>query len=176
MNIVFDTTGQNFGAVSDLIRFSKEKGYKTYFVIVWASRETCFQRVEARNQKIKDSSSGRLELPMDVAKAIYDGFMRPKGTASMFLLDYPVEPTETLLYNNNNNDINFKKPSLIYHKYRENDKEVIFSTDFPDFYNMNISASPPYITKKTNGGKRKKTRKNTRKKARKNTRKRFKSR
>ena len=49
--------------------------------------------------------------------------MRKIGTASMYLLDYRVEPTETLLYNNDNDNDNdndkFKKSTLIYHK---NDK------------------------------------------------------
>jgi predicted ABC-type ATPase len=62
LNIVFDTTGQNFRAVSDLLRESKSAGYKTTFTVIWASKETCLRRVESRNA----SSRGRITLPIDI--------------------------------------------------------------------------------------------------------------
>lgn len=154
LNMVFDTTGQNFKAISDLIRNSRDNRYKTYFTIVWASLETCLRRVEGRNQQLREISSGRIELPIHVAESIYNGFMQQKGTASMFLLDYPVKTTETLLYNNNTDG---SEPELLYHKIGNH---VVHSTNFPTFYNMQLSESSPYITKKASGGKRKKTRKN----------------
>ena len=160
LNMVFDTTGQNFKAISDLIRNSRDNRYKTYFTIVWASLETCLRRVEVRNQQLRETSSGRIELPLPVAESIYNGFMQQKGTASMFLLDYPVKPTETLLYNNNTDG---SEPELLYHKIGN---DVVHSTNFPTFYNMQISESSPYITKKSSGGKRKKTRKNRKSKRR----------
>lgn len=168
-NIVFDTTGQNFKAISELIRNSRSIGYKTYFTIIWASLETCLRRVEGRNQQLRESSSGRIELPIPVAESIYNGFMQQKGIASMFLLDYPIKPTEILLYNNN---VDGSEPELLFHKQGN---VVVHSSNFPTFYNMQISESSPYITKKSSGGKRKKTRKNKKLKKSKKSKKYFKN-
>jgi len=148
LNIVFDTTGQNFRAVSDLLYTSRQLGYKSYFSIIWASLETCRRRIEGRNQYLRESHAGRIELPLEVAEGIYNGFIQPKGTASMFLLDYPVRANEVFLYNNN---IDGAEPQLLYHKVGDN---VEFSTNFPGFYNMNLSVSEPYISKASSGGKR----------------------
>jgi predicted kinase len=148
LNIVFDTTGQNFRAVSDLLYTSRQLGYKSYFSIIWASLETCRRRIEGRNQYLRESSSGRIELPLEVAEGIYNGFVQPKGTASMFLLDYPVRANEVFLYNNNTDGT---EPQLLYHKVGDS---VEFSTNFPGFYNMNLSDSDPYISKSSGGGKR----------------------
>ena len=149
LNIVFDTTGQNFRAVSDLLYTSRQLGYKSYFSIIWASLETCRRRIEGRNQYLRESGSGRIELPLEVAEGIYNGFVQPKGTASMFLLDYPVRANEVFLYSNNADGA---EPQLLYHKVGDN---VEFSTNFPGFYNMNLSVSQPYISKASSGGKRK---------------------
>lgn len=162
-NILFNTTGQNFRAVSDLLYQSKQKGYKTYFVIIYASLQTCQQRVQLRNQKLRDEGSGRIQLPLEVATQIYSGFMQPKGTASMFLIDYPVKADQVLLYNNNTDGI---EPQLLYKKIGDN---IEFATDFSGFYNMNITSQPPYIQKSIRGGKRK--RRTKRKKTIKNKRK-----
>ena len=149
LNIVFDTTGQNFRAVSDLLYTSRQLGYKSYFSIIWASLETCRRRIEGRNQYLRESSSGRIELPIEVAEGIYNGFVQVKGTASMLLLDYPVRANEVFLYSNNADGA---EPQLLYHKVRDN---VEFSTNFPGFYNMNLSVDAPYISKSSSGGKRK---------------------
>ena len=149
LNIVFDTTGQNFRAVSDLLYTSRQLGYKSYFSIIWASLETCRRRIEGRNQYLRESSSGRIQLPIEVAEGIYNGFVQPKGTASMLLLDYPVRANEVFLYNNN---VDGAEPQLLYHKVGDN---VEFSTNFPGFYNMNLSVAAPYISKSSSGGKRK---------------------
>ncbi len=151
LNIVFDTTGQNFRAVSDLLYTSSQLGYKSYFSIIWASLETCRRRIEGRNQYLRESSSGRIQLPIEVAEGIYNGFVQPKGTASMFLLDYPVRANEVFLYSNN---VDGEEPKLLYHKVGEN---VEFSTNFPGFYNMNLSESEPYISKSSGGGRSKAT-------------------
>jgi len=148
LNIVFDTTGQNFRAVSDLLYTSRQLGYKSYFSIIWASLETCRRRIEGRNQYLRESSSGRIQLPLEVAEGIYNGFVQPKGTASMFLLDYPVRANEVFLYSNNTDGA---EPQLLYHKVGDN---VEFSTNFPGFYNMNLSVDEPYISKASSGGKR----------------------
>jgi hypothetical protein len=148
---VFDTTGQNFRAVSDLLYTSRQLGYKSYFSIIWASLETCRRRIEGRNQYLRESSSGRIQLPIEVAEGIYNGF-KPldgnKGTASMLLLDYPVRANEVFLYNNN---VDGAEPQLLYHKVGDN---VEFSTNFPGFYNMNLSVDEPHISKESSGGKR----------------------
>ena len=162
-NIIFDTTGQNFKAVSDLIYQSKQVGYKTFFTIIYASLETCQRRVQSRNEYLRTSPSGRIELPLDIAAKIYDGFMQPKGTASMFLLDYPVRADGIFLYNN---DRDGEEPQLLFKKVGEN---VEYASDFSGFYNMNIMSQPPYIRKALPGGKRRRTRKIKRKsKSRKN--------
>lgn len=149
LNIVFDTTGQNFRAVSDIIYTSKQLGYKSIFSIIWASKETCQNRVRGRNQYLKDSHSGRIELPLEVAEGIYDGFVtKPRGTASMLLLDYPVRADEVLLYNNN---VDGAPPTLLYHKIGTT---VEKSTVFTGFYNMNLSDKEPYISLMTSGGRR----------------------
>ena len=164
LNIVFDTTGQNFRAVSDLLYTSRQLGYKSYFSIIWASLETCRRRIEGRNQYLRESSSGRIELPIEVAEGIYNGFVQVKGTASMLLLDYPVRANEVFLYNNN---VDGAEPQLLYHKVGD---DVEFSTNFPGFYNMNLSDADPYILKSSSGGK--KTRRRKTKKRRSNKRRR----
>jgi predicted kinase len=156
-NIVFDTTGQNFRAVSDLIYHSKQRGYKSIFSIIYASLETCQRRVESRNEYLRSSQSGRIELPLDIAAKIYDGFIQPKGTASMFLIDYPVKADTIILYNNNKDGV---EPELLYKKVGYN---IEYSSEFKGFYNMNIFEDPPYIRKKISGGKRKTKRKIIRK-------------
>jgi predicted kinase len=163
LNIVFDTTGQNFRAVSDLLYTSRQLGYKSYFSIIWASLETCRRRIEGRNQYLRESSSGRIQLPLEVAEGIYNGFVQPKGTASMLLLDYPVRANEVFLYNNN---VDGAEPQLLYHKVGDN---VEFSTDFPGFYNMNLSVDEPHISKESSGGRKRKTKKRRSNKRRRRT-------
>ena len=150
-NILFDTTGQNFRAISDLLYQSRQRGYKTYFVVIYASLETCQRRVQMRNEKLITEGSGRIQLPLEIAAQIYSGFVQPKGTASMFLIDYPVRADQILLYNNN---IDGAEPELLYRKIGE---KVEFVTDFSGFYNMNIISLPPYIVKSNTGGKRRKS-------------------
>ena len=156
-NIIFDTTGQNFRAVSDLIYQSRQSGYKSFFTIIYASLQTCQRRVQSRNDYLRTSGSGRIELPLDVAAKIYDGFVpsngNTKGTASMFLLDYPVKADAIMLYNNNEDG---QEPQLLYKKVGEN---VEYASEFTGFYNMNIMPQPPYIRKTGAGGKRKTKRK-----------------
>jgi len=164
LNIVFDTTGQNFRAVSDLIYSSKSQGYKSYFTIIWASLDTCLRRVNGRNQYLRETHDGRIELPPEIAEGIYNGFKpsngNTKGTASMFLLDYPVKADDVFLYNNN---IDGTEPELLYHK---EGTEVKFSTNFPEFYNMILNVNPPYITKKSSGGRKRRTKRNKKSKKR----------
>jgi len=159
-NIVFDTTGQNFRAVADLLRNSCEALYKTYFAIVYASLETCISRINSRNARLAETGSSRIQLPIEVAKSIYNKFMRDKGTAAMFLLDYPLRADEIILYDNNSNGA---KPLLLYQKLQN---EVTYSSDFPNFYNMTLRKTAPYIVKKRSGGKTKRIRRKKYKKTR----------
>ena len=147
-NIVFDTTGQNFGAVSGLVREAAGRGYNTYFVVVYASLETCQRRVAARNAGLEAAGSGRIALPLEVAAGIYAGFMRPKGTASMYLLDYPVKVKQMLLYSN---DVDGAAPQLLY---RRVDGKVQTAVGFKGFYNMDIVPHAPYLVKAAAGGGR----------------------
>ena len=157
LNIVFDTTGQNFRAVSDLFRESKSTGYKTTFAVIWASKETCLRRVESRNKYLLASGSGRIELPIDVARGIYDGFLQEKGTASNLLIDYPVSADNVLLYNN---DTDGAEPVLLFSK----EGMRVTSSDFSGFYNMTLTAAAPFITKIGKGGSKRKTYRRTYKK------------
>jgi predicted ABC-type ATPase len=151
-NIVFDTTGQNFRAVADLLRGSREAGYKTCFVIIYASLKTCLARVQNRNAYLEQTGSSRIQLPVDVAINIYRGFVQDRGTAAMFLLDYPFRADEIRLYDNS---VDGGEPKLLYQKV---EKDVLFSSNFPNFYNMTLSQTLPYIVKKRRGGKSKRIR------------------
>ena len=82
---------------------------------------------------------------------------KPRGTASMLLLDYPVRANEIYLYNNN---IDGSKPEMLYHKVGPN---VEFATNFSGFYNMNISDKAPYISLMRSGGKKRSKRRRTKK-------------
>lgn len=151
LNIVFDTTGQNYSAVKDLINSSKTFNYYACFSVIWASKETCVLRVENRNILLQNTNSGRIQLPIEIVNSIYDGFIRPKGTASMFLLDYPISANEIRLYSNNSEGV---QPDLLYQKI---ENSVVSARDFNGFYNMNIHSMEPYITKRYSGGKNKKS-------------------
>ena len=171
-NIVFDTTGQNFRAVSDLLRESKSVGYKTTFTVIWASKETCLRRVKSRNEYLLASRSGRIQMPIAIAQGIYDGFLREKGTASMYLIEYPISADNVLLYNN---DTDGTEPVLLFSK----EGPTVTSTDFSGFYNMRLTVAAPFITKIETGGKRRKTyrrtyRKNKRSKTKRRKLRRFK--
>ena len=155
LNIVFDTTGQNFRAVSDLFRQSKSTGYKTTFAVIWASKETCLRRVERRNASSRD----RLVLPIEIAEGNYDGFLE-KGTVSDYF-KYPVGADNVFLYNNNTDGA---EPVLLFSK---EGRTVTSSTDFPGFYNMDLTVAPPFITiteKGEKGGSKRKTYRRTYKK------------
>jgi predicted ABC-type ATPase len=162
-NLVFDTTGQNFRAISDLLYQSRVKGYKIYFVVIWASLETCKRRVNMRNQKLLAEGSGRIQLDDKVVEEIYSGFVKPKGgTASNYLINpdkpyYPrITANQILLYNNDNDN---QPPQLLYKKVGNQVQNPV--TPKPGFYDMNIVSQPPYIVRINagTGGKRRKTKK-----------------
>ena len=170
LNIVFDTTGQNFRAVSSLLRESKMAGYKTTFAVIWASEETCLRRVESRNKYLIDSGSGRIQMPPEIVRGIYNKFLN--GTASMLLIDYPVTADNVLLYNN---DTDGAEPVLLFRK----EGTKVTSTGFTGFYNMDLTAAPPFITVTKKGGSKRKTkrvayRKNKRSKTKRRKLRRFK--
>ena len=155
LNIVFDTTGQNRIAVRGIIKSSKQIRYKTTFAVIWASKETCLRRVERRNASSRD----RLVLPIEIAEGIYDGFLE-KGTVSDYF-KYPVGADNVFLYNNNTDGA---EPVLLFSK---EGRTVTSSTDFPGFYNMDLTIAPPFITiteKGEKGGSKRKTYRRTYKK------------
>ena len=108
-NIVFDTTGRNYSAVNSLVRKANDAGYHTNLAVIHASKATCLRRVEQRNT---EDTSGRIPVPLDVAEEIYDAFLKPKGVASMLLLDYPIPADQIFLWNN---DTDGADPELLFH-------------------------------------------------------------
>ena len=161
-NIVFDTTGQNLIAMYDLLKQSRQKGYQIYFVVIWASLETCKRRVKMRNEKLLAEGSGRIQLDLGVVEQIYSGFVKPKGgIASNYLITYPITANQILLYDNDNDN---QDPQLLYRKV----ENQIITPVIPKlgFYDMNIVTKSPYIEKIGSGGKRRKTKRNTRTKRR----------
>ena len=139
INIVFDTTGQNFRAISELTRINV---YTKIFTVIWASKKTCIRRIIARNRGLVDNPTGRIELPPSIASNIYDGFMQPQnGTASMYLISkYNIidKVDDVLLYNN---DVDGEDPILLFHKNRAD----VQSSNFQGFYNMSLHADAPHI-------------------------------
>jgi len=138
-NIVFDTTGRNYSAVNSLIRKANVAGYQTNLAVIYASKATCLRRVEQRNA---EDTSGRIPVPLEVAAEIYDAFMRPKGVASMLLLDYPVPADQVYLWDN---DTDGADPVLLFHQLNGGEVETL--VPFPGFFNMDINSEPPYLTK-----------------------------
>lgn len=171
-NIVFDTTGRNYAAIKYLIGVSKINQYKSIFAIVSASLQICLERVNRRNEDIREKGLSRIELPLAEAEFIYSQFMNPvatRGTASMYLIGpYKVNPDVILVYDNNTDNV---EPVLLFHK---EGPDVLFSTDFSDFYNMQITKYPPIISVKSSGGKKnkKKTRRHKKSKKQKKTKRR----
>ena len=154
INIVFDTTGRNFGAIPNLLKNSVVKNkYHTIFSVVWASREACLARVDQRNAKLKSAretdANVRIELPSEEAGKIYDDFVKSKnGIASNLLLGYkpakserrnaPISVDEILLYDNDSDT------KLLFHKIG---KDVIIPVIGKNgFYDMNITEESPYIS------------------------------
>jgi len=152
-NIVFDTTGRNYSAVNSLVRKANDVGYHTNLAVIYASKATCLRRVEQRNA---EDTSGRIPVPLDVAEEIYDAFLKPKGVASMLLLDYPIPADQVYLWDN---DTDGADPTLLFHQLNGGEVETL--VPFTGFFNININAEPPYLTKNEGlggGSKRRKRR------------------
>jgi hypothetical protein len=162
LNIVFDTTGQNFMQVSSLLRDSKGAGYETTFAVIWASWETCERRVNSRNAKLeelrkeeeeKGEKGVNVRIPMDigVAETIYNAFKT--NVASNYLITYPVDANNVLLYDN---DRDIPVPDLLLKKEKGT---VIQSKEKKWFYNMDLHADGSITksdgTSKKGAGKRK---------------------
>jgi predicted ABC-type ATPase len=133
LNIIFDTTGQNFMQVSSILKESNVKGYETTFAIIWASWATCERRVNRRNAELEKSGSGRITMDIGVAETIYKAFME-KGVASNYLIRYPVRADKVLLYDN---DVDNRDPNLLLKKEKGT---VIKAEEFPGFYDMDLHA------------------------------------
>jgi predicted kinase len=159
-NIIFDTTGRNYGQMLGIINTAKKSEYKIVFVAVWASKETCLKRVKIRNAHLLETESSRIQLQENDAAQIYDGFkpekpnkdgILPKGILQLYLnTNLRLEFDEIRLYNN---DTDKSKPILVY-PYK--DETTIIKDDFK-FYDidvMQINLPPP--TTSTVGGKTRK--------------------
>jgi hypothetical protein len=107
--------------------------------VIYASKATCLRRVEQRNA---EDTSGRIPVPLEVAAEIYDAFMRPKGVASMLLLDYPVPADQVYLWDN---DTDGADPVLLFHQLNGGEVETLMP--FIGFFNMDINSESPYLTK-----------------------------
>jgi adenylate kinase family enzyme len=137
-NIIFDSTGQNMSAILSALKTTE--GYHKVFVGIYTSKANCLERVGRRNAE----SSARKELPLEIAEKIYDGFMMFKGTLSNYLIDYPINVNERLLYNNDSFE-----PVLLYHNVGEVTDWVVPTENF---YNFNIIGTKPYFVKNGEGG------------------------
>ena len=72
-----------------------------------------------------------------------------------------IEDIENQLINPNLDSV--KRRELLYQKKGSN---VKFAANFEDFYNMELSFQPPYITKKSSGGRKSRTKRNKKSKKR----------
>ena len=160
LNIVFDTTGRNMHAMNEVLKLTGE--YFKIFAAVHTTWENCKKRIIYRNLKTKGI---RKELPLTIAKEIYDGFL--KGTLSNYLIKYPIQKkvNEIKLFDNN-----VPKGSVSKLVYYLKDDKVIYSENYQGFYNLNITDSKVELSDETAGDIKNKN-KNKSKKKKKRTRK-----
>lgn len=156
-NVVFDTTGRNMHAMKEALTLTD--GYFKLFAAVYTTWENCLARITARNAK---SHGVRKELPLDIAKGIYDGFL--KGTLSNYLVKYPIQGKvkSIKLFDNN-----VPRDTMAELVYDYNNGKVVYSKNFEGFYDLNIRDSnitPIAGTNDALAGKESKKRKSKRKK------------
>ena len=164
INIVFDTTGQDFMAILNLLkRTDVQNNYHTIFSVVWASFDTCQTRVNLRNNQLdterKTDPNVRINLDPKVAADIYCKFVPsknrnekiPHGIASNLLLVYARailnNHCEILLYDNNK-DNNAK---LVFSKLPSKTADIanfenwsfgVNNVELDNFYDMRINKDP----------------------------------
>lgn len=168
-NIVFDTTGRNMHAMTEALKLTE--GYLKVFSAVYTTWENCQARIIARNA---ENVGKRKELPLKIAKEIYDGFQ--KGTLSNYLVKYPIQRKVDIIKLFDNNVPKGTPAKLVY---ESNMGSVVYSENFKGFYDLNILDGN--IVPITKGGRKsmkkrrkreRKTKRSTGKKRKRKTRKR----
>lgn len=149
LNIVFDTTGRNMHAMNEVLKLTSE--YFKIFAAVHTTWENCKKRISSRNLKTKGI---RKELPLTIAKEIYDGFL--KGTLSNYLVKYPIQKKVNEIKLFDNNVTKGSIPKLLYYF---KDGKVIYSENYQGFYNLNITDSKIELSDETAGDIKKKSKK-----------------
>lgn len=154
INILFDTTGRMKDMMTDVINSTNSASYEQYIIIISTSLENCLHRAEMRNRIEAD----REPMTPEMVQGSYESFMDPsrdKGTLSYYLIGNPTlfsNARELYIFDNNSSS-----PRLIFKKVGEN---VEVAENYPNFYNMEITESPPYFVMKHSGGRKaRKTRK-----------------
>ena len=128
-NIVFDTTGRNMHAMKEVLTLTE--GYFKLFTAVYTTWENCEARIIARNAQ---NIGKRKELPLEIAREIYDGFLT--GTLSNYLVKYPkfLEGVDIIKLFDNNVPMGTEAKLV----YESNAGSVVYSENFEGFYNLNI--------------------------------------
>jgi predicted ABC-type ATPase len=129
-NIIYDTTCRlkNGYATLDLLNTAKDQGYTSTLVIIYASLQTCIDRVRGRNESIKRSSSGRITLDERVVEGIYKDF----NSSIAKNVVGNANPDKLFLYSNDAAG----EPKLLYYKDKTGVIETPFLEESMPFYNM----------------------------------------
>ena len=146
-NIVYDTVCRESGGVKSLIELVSGKGYETHLAMVYASKETCEQRILSRNASIALRPPIRIPLDVDVAASIWEDF-NSRVAAAILRYDYN-KLDEVLLYNNDG-----PNPELLYYKRKRSDGSVTveITAETFQFYNVIIQRAAPNIVLPDRGG------------------------
>ena len=144
-NIVYDTVCREFGGVNRLIELARENSYITHLAMVYASEDTCKQRILSRNASIALRPPNRIPLDVDVAASIWEDF-NSRVAASILKYDYN-KLDEVLLYNNDG-----PNPELLYYKRSDGSVTVEITVETFQFYNVRIQRAAPNIVLPDRGG------------------------
>jgi adenylate kinase family enzyme len=140
-NIILDTTGRNIDLTNRIIKNARNHStqYNIIFACIYASYETCQQRVDSRNRYIRENGLHRIQLGLNIARGIYADFTNPLGVLGLYYDNDFFHPHELLLYNN---DADASEPVLLYRRikpYGSRDNHVRYSVDkFEPFYCLSI--------------------------------------
>lgn len=146
-NIVYDTVCREFGGVNRLIELARENIYVTHLAMVYASEDTCKQRIVSRNASIALRPPNRIPLDVHVAASIWEDF-NSRVAASILKYDYN-KLDKVLLYNNDG-----PNPELLYYKRKRSDGSVTveITVETFQFYNVRIQRAAPNIVLPDRGG------------------------